>query len=92
MMDHKKELMMIKELMDKLVEEMEPNASDFDEALGRKPEMKPEVKSIEIQGVIPEESEMEDDMEDDSDMEDMMEGESESPEEDLKRRIMKMRE
>ncbi len=90
MMDHKKELMMIKDLMDKLVEEMEPNASDFDEALGRKAEMKPEIKSIEIEGVMPEE-EME--MEESEDMEEKpeMEDEESSPEDELKRRIMKMR-
>jgi len=73
-MDHKKELMMIKDLMDKLVQEMEPNASDFDEALGRKAEMKPEIKSIEIEGVMPEE-EME--MEESEDMEEMPEMEDE---------------
>lgn len=87
MIDHKKELMLIKDLMDKLVEEMEPNASDFDEMLGRKSEMKPEIKSIENEGVMPEEEESED-MEDEMPE---MEDEESSPEEELKRRIMKMR-
>ena len=92
-MDHKKELMLIKELMDKLVDEMEPSVSDFEERLGRG---KPEVKSIQIEGVIPEEDmdfddDMEDDMEEDIDTMDGILPEDESPEEALKRRIEKLR-
>ncbi len=91
MQDHKQELMLIKELMDKLVDEMEPSASDFEERLGRS---KPEIKSVEIEGVIPE---MEDPLEEEDLDEDMMEDEMEpmmseqSPEDELKKRIMKLR-
>lgn len=99
-MDHKKELMLIKDLMDKLVEEMEPTSDDFDEALGRK---KPQVESITVEGVMPEEEAEEmlhEDLDGDMEMgedpehaaEVMEEGMDESPEEALKRRIMKMRE
>ncbi len=40
--------MLIKDLMDKLVDEMEPTSDDFDEALG-KPKMKPEIEAIKIE-------------------------------------------
>ena len=92
MSDHKKELMLIKELMDKLIEEMEPTTEDFDEALGRKPE----VKAVSIEAVPADEDmmPMEDEM--DSDMDDMLDEDEEmmveeSPEEALKRKIEKMR-
>lgn len=103
MMDHKKELMMIKELMDKLVEEMEPTSDDFDEALGRKPKV--QSVEIEMEGKMPEEAlekaeemsgeDLDGDMEMGEDPEHASKvlGEmEESPEEALKRRIMKMRE
>lgn len=93
-MDSKKELMMIKELMEKLIDEMEPSPDDFDERLGRS---KPEIKSVQIEGVIPADEDMlpmEDDM--DSEMDDMVDEDEdmmveESPEEALKRRIEKLR-
>ena len=92
-MDHKRELELIKELMDKLIDEMEPSSSDFEERLGRG---KPEVKSIQIEGVIPEEDidledDMDDDTEEDIDTVDSIIPEDESPEEALKRRIEKLR-
>lgn len=105
-MDHKKELMLIKELMDKLVDEMEPSVSDFEERLGR---AKPEIKSVEIEGVIPgeemedselehEEEELGEDLDGDMEMgEDpehaamVLGEEATSPEEKLKQRIMKLR-
>ena len=90
----KKELMMIQQLMDKLSEEMEYGEEDFSERLGRK---KPEIEVIKMEGKMPmEESDME--MEDESydpEMEDMdemdMDMEESSPEDDLKRRLMKLR-
>lgn len=94
MQDHKKELMLIQELMDKLIGEMEPSASDFETRLGRE---KPEIKAIEIEGVLPEEGEeleMEEEMDMDEDMDDMdseMGMEEETPEESLKKRLMKLR-
>ena len=90
----KRELEIIREIMDKLSDEMEYGEDDFSERLGRK---KPEVEVVKIEGVIPEEDEelsIEDELlgEPDSelDMEDMLDEES-SPEDDLKRRLMKLR-
>lgn len=107
MSDHKKELMLIKDLMDKLVDEMEYSPDDLAERLGRKPA----VKSVEVQmeGELPmgEEDEaleraeeltgqdLDDDMEmgEDPEHAEMVLGEEEpmSPEEKLKQRILKMR-
>lgn len=86
----KRELELIKELMDKLSDEMEYGEEDFAERLGRK---NPEIEVIKMEGEMPlEDEDMEDeDMEEDS-MEPEMEDEESSPEEELKRRIMKMRE
>jgi len=91
----KRELELIKELMDKLSEEMEYGEEDFSERLGRK---KPEIEVIKMEGKMPFKKEME--MEDEScdpemEHEDMehenMEMEESSPEDDLKRRLMKLR-
>src|SRR5690554_2777181 len=107
-----KELEIIKELMDKLTDEMEYSEEDFAERLGRKPE----IKAIKIEGELPEdlEEELEDDLEeseereveeelsvhklpldeDDSEYEEYdydEESEELSPEDELKKRLMKLR-
>lgn len=107
MSDHKKELMLIKDLMDKLVDEMEYSPDDLAERLGRKPA----VKSVEVQmeGEIPMSEEdqtlekaeelasqdLDEDMEmgEPEDAETVLGEEEEpmSPEEKLKQRILKMR-
>ena len=88
-----KELMLIQELMDKLSEEMEYGEDELSERLGRK---KPEVEILKVESEIPldEESiempELEEDYEMEDESEDMF-GEEKSPEDDLKKRLMKLR-
>ena len=93
----------IKELMDQLIDDMEMKPEDFDERLGRK---KPEVEVLKIEGKLDpskmkgedlSEEELED-MEDeemhedaDQDMEMLEQSAEESPEDELKRRLMKLR-
>ena len=86
----KRELELIKELMDKLSDEMEYGEEDFAERLGRK---KPEIEVIKMEGEMPlEDEDMEEDsMEPEMELEDEMDMEESSPEEDLKRRLMKLR-
>lgn len=82
------ELEVIMKLMEELQEKMEPGEEDFEERLGRK---KPGVEVVKIEGEMP----GEDDGMDGEDMggEDfaMDFEEPESPEEKLKKRIMKLR-
>lgn len=86
----------IKELMDQLIDDMEMKPEDFDERLGRK---KPDVEVLKIEGKMDPskmvEGESEEDLDDaemhedlDQDMEML---EDESPENELKRRLMKLR-
>ena len=88
-----KELMLIQELMDKLSEEMEYGEDELSERLGRK---KPEVEVLKVESKIPldeesiEMSELEEDCEMEDESEDMF-GEEKSPEDDLKKRLMKLR-
>ena len=86
----KRELEIIRELMDKLSDEMEYGEDDFVERLGRK---KPEIKVIKMEGELPlEDEDMEEDsMEPEMELEDEFDMEESSPEEDLKRRLMKLR-
>jgi len=87
----KSELGIIQELMELLQDKMQYGEDDFNSRLGRK---KPEVEVVKMEGDIPGgEMGMDDssgmDMGDDSDSS-MMEMD-ESPEDKLKRRLMKMR-
>lgn len=100
-MGMKSKLDMIKELMDQLQEEMQYGKSDFEDRLGRK---KPDaaIEVMKVEGDSPELKKAEDmsgmdmdqDMEmgEDSDHPEMaMNGEEESPEDMLKKRLMKLR-
>lgn len=81
----------IKELMDQLIDEMEMKPEDFDERLGRK---KPDIEVLKVEGKIePSEMDLEDEGEDLDQEMDMVEDESieQSPEDELKRRLMKLR-
>lgn len=91
-----RELALIQELMEELQGQMEYDEDDLSERLGRK---KPEVSAIKIEGELPldedESPEMDDEM-DELDMEEADEQEDEleeemSPENDLKKRLMKLR-
>lgn len=98
----KSKLDMIKELMDQLQEEMQYGKGDFEERLGRK---KPDaaIEVMKIEGDSPELKKAEEmpgmDLDNDMEMgEDpehaamvMDEGEEESPEDMLKKRLMKLR-
>ena len=97
--DEKSELSVIKELMEKLVGEMEPSEDDFAERLGRK---KPDLEVVKVGvGMSPEMEKKEEmlgkDLEGDMEMgEDpehaaMVLDEGMSPEEKLKKRLMKLR-
>lgn len=86
-MDNAKELEIIMELMEELKDSMEYNKDDFESRLGRKPE----VEVLKIEGELPLDEEMpeegmEEDMEDETPM--MVES---SKDDELKRRILKLR-
>lgn len=95
----KDELAIITELMQDLQEQMEYGKDDFEDRLGRK---KPDMVSIEIEGKSPMGMDKEEDM---GDMEEMtmkpdpdespmmsdMMGEKKSPEDELKKRLMRLR-
>ncbi len=78
----KDKLMAIKELMDELVGEMQPDQNDFDMRLG-----KPKVDMVAMKGEMPIGGDDESG-EDSMDMDDMFGG---SPEDKLKQRIMKLK-
>lgn len=96
--DKDAKLSVIKELMEKLVGEMEPTEDDFAERLGRK---KPDLEVAKISvGVDPKEKmeemtgkDMDDDMEMGEDPEHaaMVMDDGMSPDEKLKQRLMKLR-
>ncbi len=86
----RKELELIQKLMDELQEKMQYGKEDFEERLGRK---KPEIEVMKIEGKVPlGESDDEEDSEHfervEEEPKDM---EPSSPEEELKKRLMKLR-
>lgn len=80
----KKELEIIKELMAELEDKMQFDENDLSARLGRK---KPEVEVPELEGEMPEEEESEELMEEELPL---LEEEM-TPEEKLKRRLLKLR-
>ena len=89
-MEHDK-LMMIKELMDQLVEEMEFGKEDFDERLGKGKKM--ELIKVESPELEQEEEMMGEDLDGDMEMGEDPEHVEKvmGPEESLKERILKLR-
>lgn len=95
----KRELEVIQQLMEELKDQMEYGEDDFSERLGRK---KPDIEVIKMEGELPLEREEELEGEDlDNDMElgedpehaaMILDDEMMSPEDKLKKRIMKLRE
>lgn len=83
--DSSETLSVIKELMEQLVGEMQPSKDDFEERLGRK---KPDMVAIKVEGKMPEG--MEGEMMPEEMGEEMMEEDC-SPEEKLKKRLLKLR-
>lgn len=100
MHDSKLELKLISQLMDKLQDEMEYGEDDFYERLGKK---KPGIEVVKVEGEIPGKESMEEklgqDLDGDMEMGEepehasmvMDEGEEESPEQMLKKRLMRLR-
>lgn len=88
-MDDKLELKLISQLMDQLQGEMQYGEDDFSSRLGRK---KPGVEVVKIEGDMMPKKSMEG-MEEmsDHDMDEDMEMGKDSPEDELKKRLMKMR-
>lgn len=86
----------IKELMDQLIDDMEMKPEDFDERLGRK---KPDIEVLKIEGKMDPSKMVEGESKEDLDGAEMHEDldqdmemlEDESPENELKRRLMKLR-
>lgn len=84
----KQKLEMIQKLMEDLINDMEYGESDFKERLGRE---EPEIEAVvKMESEIPSE-EISEDIEP-SIEDEMAMSEEESPEESLKRRLMKLRE
>lgn len=89
----KEELLVIKDLMDELVDKMQYSEEDFSERLGRK---KPEIEMVKVEGKLDPESEepmdeVELDVESEEPMDGDMELEPESPDDKLKKRLMSLR-
>lgn len=81
----KRDLALIQELMEKLQDEMEYGEDDFAERLGRK---KPEVEVLKVESELPDE---EDEAMEEEEPSLPMDDEDESPEEKLKKRLLKLR-
>ena len=91
--DNKLELKLISQLMDQLQSEMEYGEDDFSTRLGRK---KPELEVVKIEGKMPAKpmETMDEDMEMSGSPDTTsisMDEEALSPEEELKKRLMKLR-
>lgn len=79
-------LMAIKELMDELVGEMQPDKDEFDMRLG-----KPKVDVVAMKGEMPMEGDLEDPGAEPSDSDDDDDDLFGSPEDKFKQRLMKLR-
>jgi len=84
-MKSKQDLEIIRDLMDELIGEMEPNEQDFNERLGKEPKVA--MVKMEVEG----ESEEPEELEEYKNMGSEMDASSDeyNPEEELKRRIKK---
>lgn len=81
----KDELKIIRELMEQLEDEMKYSEDDFSERLGRE---KPKVDVVSISAS---DESREDQPEEEEDFEEFKEEEKSSPEEELKKRLLKLR-
>lgn len=81
----KRDLALIQELMEKLQDEMEYGEDDLSERLGRK---KPEVEVLKVESELPDE---EDETMEEEELSLPMDDEDETPEEKLKKRLLKLR-